>query len=393
MPPLAIGAVPEVAIWVVALAAVLILAAAYVFFRIIEGVLKHLPLVGGFVAHTISNHLEGAIKGVISWADGASRAVAHWLWAHTVAEWVVGDKTVAAIGNAKVAAIHGQLGAALASNEATIAQAMAVERAAHAEAAAKAAAVQLSEIVHRELALDINAIRAHLPANTVLAIESTIARAEHLYNLAERDLATATARLQAQINAVATATGAGGAAGLAALEQQLAAAVATAQAAAAAAQATAQQIAHLLASLPATGSTVALDAGAADVVNPSLDALLPALGTIVGSLPATVVAGLHMPTLTGAGDITGVVSALGLLAPAIAATATEVAECAVPMCRNLGGLSNLLQSLGTDIFLAALLAFLVEAARSPSGAARTIDQVVAPLVGDISAGVRDLVGV
>lgn len=133
--------------------------------------------------------------------------------------------------------------------------------------------------------------------------------------------------------------------------------------------------------------------GLQDVVLGPWDALLPDLQTVVSAIPDTVAQALGFPAaLTQAvpDTVTGI---LGLVVPAIGALAHEVADCEVPMCENLGPLSNLFNGLTQDAFLAALLAFLAEAATNPAGALSEAEAVIVPPVQAAESAFRSLLGV
>ena len=86
MPVLALGAVDLVAL-LVALAAVLVLAAMWVFAKPIEAVLGRVPYVGRYLNGSFSAFLEWAIQGVIQVYDSLTHAVGHWLYGLAAGLW------------------------------------------------------------------------------------------------------------------------------------------------------------------------------------------------------------------------------------------------------------------------------------------------------------------
>lgn len=86
MPVLAIGGV-DIFIFVVALAAVLVLGGMWVFAIVIGKMLSPLPLVGHFVEDTVARSLLGAMQAVLGEFDTVTHAVAHFFWAIATAPW------------------------------------------------------------------------------------------------------------------------------------------------------------------------------------------------------------------------------------------------------------------------------------------------------------------
>ena len=86
MPFLAIGAV-DIILLVVALAAILVLGAMWVFSKPIQGVLSDTPLVGGWLSDAFDRLLGAAVQTVSSWFDSLAVGVAHLFWAFGVGVW------------------------------------------------------------------------------------------------------------------------------------------------------------------------------------------------------------------------------------------------------------------------------------------------------------------
>lgn len=107
--------------------------------------------------------------------------------------------------------------------------------------------------------------------------------------------------------------------------------------------------------------------------------LLPNLGSITQVLdPAS-------PIVQGVDNVitqpvaTTIPNALAQTLTAVDALAAVDAVCTVPMCENLGGLSNLFKDLMGDLFFIGLAVFLAECLKNPSGAA----DVVQSFAGDV----------
>jgi hypothetical protein len=129
-----------------------------------------------------------------------------------------------------------------------------------------------------------------------------------------------------------------------------------------------------------------------DVVGP-WDVLLPALVTVEGAIGADAAAALGLGEAIATTDPSTVAGVLDVVVPALGAIAVEVAECSVPMCTNLGGLSSLFGELLSGLELAGVVAFLAEAASNPAGAIDDVDDIVAGPVNDVASAFRSLVGV
>jgi len=90
------------------------------------------------------------------------------------------------------------------------------------------------------------------------------------------------------------------------------------------------------------------------------------------------------------GDLTGALEGLGALAlPLI----RFMADCGIPSCVNLHGLSDLFGGLNNAIVDAALIALFVEAAADPHAAADTITTVIGPVAHAAAETTRSVIGV
>jgi hypothetical protein len=133
----------------------------------------------------------------------------------------------------------------------------------------------------------------------------------------------------------------------------------------------------------------AIDRAAKDAVIGPWHELLPALKTLEGALPAHVVSRLNLPAVLSEPIPLSIPGILSLLAPAIAATMTEVAECGVPICGGLKDFAKDFEALLSDGILALLLAWLVWAADHPVNAA---DDIVDTVAGPANAVLNDFLG-
>lgn len=88
-------------------------------------------------------------------------------------------------------------------------------------------------------------------------------------------------------------------------------------------------------------------------------------------------------------SLAGVIAGLGVSTLAVT---RYVEECGIPNCRNLSDLGRFFAGLLSAAEDAALLALLVEAVTDPAKAARTISDVVAPIVTDTATMFRSLIG-
>lgn len=154
------------------------------------------------------------------------------------------------------------------------------------------------------------------------------------------------------------------------------------------ADATAQQLANA-ASAALAGE---LNTVAADVINPSLDVLIPNLGVIGATLPAVITEALGLPGAIDLTEVTGVASALGLLGVGLAVVTDEVATCLTPNCGPLGGLSGLFNALEDAALWAALIALTAEAANNPAAAVSDLSGAFSGLVRGMATPIYDLIG-
>jgi len=89
------------------------------------------------------------------------------------------------------------------------------------------------------------------------------------------------------------------------------------------------------------------------------------------------------------GDLADALAGLGVMALPML---RYLVECGIPLCRNLSGLSGLLDDLLSDAVDIALVALLGQAARHPSQAARDILDAIGPVVNEAATLTRGITG-
>ena len=369
-----VAAAPALADVVLAILALLVLLAGTIWRAYLKGIFSHIPIVGGYIADGIDAWFKVTEAALDTWLGELTRATGHL--AYKMVSWVWGyfHSNVATHAGTRSAAIQGINVGAAAKAAAGYAASLAVNDSAaaqaNAEAWAKANGQAISDALSNLIASDIagvdNAIAA-ARADLSAAVSAALATAEGF-------AASGDNRLQAELNNLSDVISAGLATAAATAAADLAQAIATAEAAADAARQAAISAANTYANAETAGAVNTLNLGAADVVNPALSALLAGLAPIAHALPADIVQALGLDSVESTAGVTSIAGALAVLAPAIAATATETAECLVPNCsalKSLGGLFNDLEHLGLAGLLFALIA---EAIADPEAAA---DQIVA----------------
>jgi hypothetical protein len=210
---------------------------------------------------------------------------------------------------------------------------------------------------------------------------AAISHADELYN----DAIGAVNAVEADVQSVAATLTGGLNAAVTGLEADIIGVADKAAAEIATAVTEAEAAAASLASAAAAGLSGAINAGAADVINPSLEALAPAIAVIAPYLTTEGVTIPGLEAIPGVTSVPGIMAGLGVLAPAIAGVATVTAECTVPMCENLGGLSNLLNSATLAALIAAVMALAAEAVHDPAAAHDDILEVENVVSGAVSS--------
>ena len=345
MPVLIIGAVDLVAL-LIALAALLVLGALWVFARPIELVLSHVPVIGGYMEGAFTNGLEAAMQAVASGMDSLTYGVAHLFWALSVGMWHLVEQIVNGIQDAKNAAVA-------------------------AAGAVGALAVSVGADIAFAAAVTLNAANA--------AVEYLRQEAVGLFNSVEADLAFVAAVVTAGYNAAveylrSEVLGFVGALGL-----DIASAVVTAE----------------------DFATAAAD----DVLSEAVRLFGQAEADIgfVGDVAGALINGLEGDIAGIEGELAPLLGALPLigaipgLLSGVAAITTEVDECLAPLCDtvtpnasqlgNLGKFLQGLEALGLDVAVAALF---TEAVADPAGLARDVTTVMEDVGGPVVAGVRTL---
>ena len=349
MPVLAIGAVDLIAL-LVALAAILSVAALWVFFQPLKSIFNvvHIPGTSFSLGNAIETGLETAMRGVILAYSALSSGAAHALWAVGVGAWHVLYNVT-----------HG------------ITQALGLANSAVNAAGSVAAAlpVEISGAISSANSY-ADGVGATVLGEAEGLYNSAISHADVLYNRVEGDLFNTAAGLEATIAGDLT-TAIDHADGL--YNQAIATAQSLATAAALDGIHEAENVYNLV-----EGDL----ANAQDVINAHIDQILSEAETFA----------------TGAAAAAAAASVAGLLTR-VATVEAEADTCLKPLCDTItpnapslgriGGFLTNLELLGIEAFIVALAA---EAVTDPSGVAHDIETVVNDVGGPVLTGFRDLIG-
>jgi len=347
MPVLALGAVDLIAL-LIALAALLVLGAMWVFAAPIQAVLGRVPVVGGYLGTSFTDGLEAVMRSVVYTYDRMSHAVGHFFWALAVGWWHLlyqNVQTLVHLGEqiGGVATRLGQLFAqAVADAEylASVAYNTALSLFAQAVALAETLYGDAISIVQQYynqaiayaggIFWDALNVMNQVEASILATVAADVGFLEHAITSAADDVRSEAVTLFGQAEAAV--------AGLA--------------------------------------GQVAADVQA---LTSDISGIETQLGPLVGALP--------------------LLGAIPLLQSAVAAVTTEVDTCLTPMCDTvtprapqLGRLGQFLQgleTLGVDALVAGLF---TEAIVNPGGLARDTITLVEDVGDPVVAGIRDLTG-
>ena len=351
MPVLAIGGV-DLIVLLVGLAAILILTAAWVFFKPIAAVLRHVPFVGGTIANTVSRWLLDAIKAVAGSFDALVHGTAHLFWALGVGIWHLTYQTVQSLTHLTfLAQWAGNIASQALSTASGVAAALPGEIA--------GAITQAETFAEDQVTQAITGLNSVITAD-IAGVESDLTGA---INTLEQALASGLAGAQDALNA-----------GLNALEGDIA--VATDQ--------VLSEANTLFGEAEAAITTLGVDVAALPA---EIEGTIP--GIIDGIVPGII-----------AGAIPGILSQV---IPRVTTLEGEFNECVEPLCdtvtpnaKQLGDLGKLLQGLEGLAEVGALMALLVAAVEDPKGTAGVVEETmgwVAPLSLDLVHAVGDAAGV
>ncbi len=387
MPVIALGDL------VIALAAVLLILGGSAMVYLSGKLIPNLPLIGGALRSAVQGVFRSFVNDGRSWANGAAVAMAFVVQGTALSIWwacyfIDRVATVTVAGLAHGLAVAQQL-----YNQAVAEARTLSDQAISAAQGLYNQAIGHADTLYNEAVGVAGSLYNQAVAYAQQLYNQAIGHADDLYNQAVAHADSLVGPIMSDISTVESA-----------LEGNLSVAVASLQAGIVSAEASAvnrinsaiaqaDATAQALASTAAAGIASGLDVAAADVLNPVLDDLLPALETIAGSIPATVAGALGLAGLQDITSVTGIKAALGLLTGAVAATAVETAECVVPNCDTVNGLRGLTSLLGSAAVTGAIIALLVEAAEHPDRAVSDIDRVVGQLAKGTATAVRDLLGV
>lgn len=388
-----IVAVPALADVILAAAALLALLGLVVTKYVFVPIFSHLPFIGGYVSGAVSATIDAAIDGVEGDLSELTRGTG-WLFANVVTWlWRLIQSHVDVTGHAVELAVQGYRLAEQAPTLVRQALSSAEATASRLADQAVSTAEQYARAVVATAAASLGAEIVHVDTSLSQAVDTVATNLQHNLNVTDTALATEITTLAARVTTVENVVLGDVGDVVKAIELQLQGAIADAQTAANAAEAAAVARGTTIATGITATSVTALDAAAADVLNPAYDALLKALGAISIGLPATVADTLGLPGILTQAKPATLAGVLGISVAAITGVATEVADCLVPNCNTLGELNALMSLLGEAGLWAALVALLVEAATHPSGAVDDIMSTLVPVVHGAASAFRGLIGV
>lgn len=247
--------------------------------------------------------------------------------------------------------------------------------------------------VVKNLQSQVATLEGQIPAEIAAGVATAETGVESIIASTTHSLESQIATVLSQLASVDQALTGGLSTAVAGLRAEIATAEADAVAGVNAAIATAEAVASTLAGTAAAGAVGLLNGAAHDVVVGPWQALLPDLEAVAGALDPAVVGALGLTGVLSPAVPATIPGILSLIVPAIGAITTEMAQCVVPTCDTVKGLSGLLQGLTDAAFLAALFALLAELASDPGAAASDIVSTVAGPVNGALGGFRSLLGV
>lgn len=376
----------------VALMALLVGLALWIFANITARLLRQAPVVGGWIAGrvealgaSIASTVINDFDAVTADAGWAFAAISRWAWNLLYSQ--------------SAAVAHAVKLAAAAESDAQQAWVNAYGSIINVEN-------NLAGLIRDEIAgveHDI-AVTAQNAYNSAVNVENNVsALARGLFATAEADITSAESSvlkqvsavegvLGSQIQAVADALNGDVSTLIQQIHDGLVADIATAEQAIAAAQAAANAYAAQVAATAAGTALGALDQAAHDLVIGPWEALLPALGAVAGALSPATAGALNIPQVLTEPVPLSIPGILSLVVPALGAVTTEVESCLVPNCDALNQWGNILRGLTDAAMWALLLALLSEVVSDPGAAAADISAVVGGLVDPIATGLLDLIG-
>lgn len=387
MPILAIPAI------LIALVALLLVLASATLAYIAARLIPNFPLIGGAIRGALTAAINAAASTLRAWAQGAVVPFGYLFMGLALAIWWSVAFVVNTIEHAGILARYAWNEAVWAVNYATD---VLHQAAAWVIQYYNAALSQALTWVLQYYAAAFNYATDVLHQAAAWVIQyynAAVAHADALYNSVVAQLVQAEQSLQGEINSVAATVANGLNAAAATAEADLAHAIASAEQAAANAEAAAVAAAGTATSVAVGGAVGAINAAAADVVNPALKAIESAYGVVAADVPAELAGVLNLPGTVAGVNVRDLAGALGITVPLVAALTTEVADCVIPQCHNLNGLSSLFHDLTDVAVLAGLLALLEECAHNPHAAATDVTDTFGAIVATTSDGFRSLIGV
>jgi hypothetical protein len=176
------------------------------------------------------------------------------------------------------------------------------------------------------------------------------------------------------------------------LRAQMAADLTTAETGIRASLRTAETYAEQQAARAQAGAIAAVDGAVAAVEHaswPPVTAMIGELRKAAGTdFPQLLPLLALVPTVAPSTAPAAVAAADAVLPPIL----RLMTDCVVPNCRDLGPLRNLLHTISGDVFLAALLAWVIYCIEDPAGAAQDTVTVADPVVSPVASALIGLVG-
>jgi len=387
-------ALPDLGAVAAALLLLLIAAALWVIIRLLTNSLGHAPVIGSWISGTLAGWLNDARNAILDAAKASWHAAVQlfeWIKEYFVWQYDLVFRTIEDASGAVYRLAYVRLPELLASAtsyalsvyHSAVAYADSRFNAAIAYAAGLLSTAEAYALTVYHSAVSYAAqLFARAEADAIALVDSTAAALASDITRASTALRAELTQLGGQLVTDIDGLAASTQAAVNTLAGDLAAGVATAEAVAASALTGA--VGGIYTDLEQLGRQAVSDAwpdaaGDIQALRGTLGADFPWLNDLLGALGGLGTAGLAgalIQSLAGAHAVTRLAN-----------------DCIVPNCRNLGGLGNDLSNLLGAAETAALLAWLAELARNPSGWASDMAANAAPVGNDAIGTVRTLLGV
>jgi hypothetical protein len=348
MPVLAIGGI-ELVLFLIALAALLVVFTFHIWMRVVRDVLSQLPLIGGYVSGAVNSATNG-VMGL--WApvyDKLVHPVAQWIWAYAMAPWHLAWHIVQSVADAKGWAVKAQQDA-----QGALASGLAAAAAAEALAVAHADALLGTAETYADNAAAGAEQYANVVGTNVLGAaeglyNSSIAHADTLYNDA---IGTADALYNAAIG-YATQVG--------------------------------DDVRSEAVNLFGFAET-----GIRTLEGQVLGIPAEITGAIEGVVPAEIARAL---AAAGVASIPALLSRVATLEAEATRCLEPLCDTVTPQAPRLGNLGQFLQGLEDLAIEGIILALAAECLTNPSAVVTDVSTVVHDVGDVVMTGYRDLIGV